>query len=125
MQEEIRRSTRDGTSSKNDDEENCAFTRKEKKGKGKEFQSKGYSTRGENNKNLSKIKFFRYHEIRHYATKCPHNKVDKKPSRGLVGESLASEFELDFTLIYCIVTLMMGSVWYLDSGASFHMTSNK
>ena len=24
-----------------------------------------------------------------------------------------------------MVSLMMGSVWYLDSGASFHMTSDK
>ena len=25
----------------------------------------------------------------------------------------------------CMVTLDMGSVWYLDSGASFHMDNNK
>ena len=41
------------------------------------------------------------------------------------GEALASQFELDFTLITCMVSSMMGSVWYLESGASFHMTSNK
>ena len=42
-----------------------------------------------------------------------------------MGEALASQFELDFSLIACMVSSMMGSVWYLDSGASFHMTSDK
>ena len=38
MQEEIRRSTRDGSSSKQDDEENIALASKAKKGKGKASQ---------------------------------------------------------------------------------------
>ncbi|MCY6488406.1 hypothetical protein, partial [Actinobacillus pleuropneumoniae] len=41
------------------------------------------------------------------------------------GEALASQFEMDFTLIACMVSSMMGCVWYLDSGASFHMTGDK
>lgn len=43
-----------------------------------------------------------------------------------MGEALALQFELDlsFTLIACMANTMMGSVWYLDSGASFHMTGN-
>ena len=32
---------------------------------------------------------------------------------------------MDFTLIACMVSSMMGCVWYLDSGASFHMTGDK
>ena len=40
-------------------------------------------------------------------------------------EALASHFELDFSLIACMVSTMIGSMWYLDSGASFHMTRNK
>ena len=43
----------------------------------------------------------------------------------MVGEALTSQFELDFTLIAFMVTSMMGSVWYLDSGALFHMIDNK
>jgi len=39
--------------------------------------------------------------------------------------ALASQFELDLTLIACMVSLMVGCVWYLDSGVSFHMTGNK
>ena len=35
------------------------------------------------------------------------------------------QFELDFLLIACLVSSMMGSVWFLDSGASFHMYGDK
>ena len=42
-----------------------------------------------------------------------------------MGEALTSQFELDFSLIACMLSSMMGSVWYLDSGGSFHMTGNK
>ena len=42
-----------------------------------------------------------------------------------MGEALASQFEMDFSLIVCMVSSMMGSVWYLDNGASFHMTGDK
>ena len=44
---------------------------------------------------------------------------------GSEGEELTSQFEMDFTLITCMVSSMMGCVWYLDSGASFHMTGDK
>ena len=40
MQEEIRQGTRDGSSSKNEDEENFTLVAKERKGKGKKFPSK-------------------------------------------------------------------------------------
>ena len=32
---------------------------------------------------------------------------------------------MDFTLIACMVYSMMGCGWFLDSGASFHMTNDK
>jgi len=32
---------------------------------------------------------------------------------------------MDFTLIKCMVSSMMGFAWYLDVGASFHITSDK
>jgi hypothetical protein len=41
------------------------------------------------------------------------------------GEALVSQFELDFALIACMASSASGLVWYLDSGASFHMTGNK
>lgn len=53
--------------------------------------------------------------------KFPHKKASKKTSGGEVGEGLASQFELNFTLIGCMTNVVMGKVWYFDSGASFHM----
>ena len=43
----------------------------------------------------------------------------------MAGEALAPQFELKFSLIACMPSSMMGNVWYLDSGASFHMTNDK
>ena len=40
-------------------------------------------------------------------------------------EALATQFELHFTLFSCMVSSMEGSGWFLDSGASFHMTIDK
>ena len=45
MQEEFRRNTRDGSSSKHDDEEDCTFAINVKKGKGNKFHSK-YQSKG-------------------------------------------------------------------------------
>eukprot|EP00253_Pinus_taeda_P023089 PITA_23089 len=87
VQEEIRRCTRDNSSSMHD-EENCALASKVKKGKGKVSLSESSSSND-------------------------GKKVDK------------SKFELDFTLFACMVSSMMGSGWFLDSGASFHMTGDK
>ena len=50
------------------------------------------------------------------------NNKNKKASGFAASETLASQFELDFSLIACSA---MGSVWYLDSDASFHMTGDK
>ena len=60
----------------------------------------------------------------HYATNCPHKKSKKGSSKGSNGEALTSQFELDFSLIVCMVSSMVGCVWYLDSGASFHMSGD-
>jgi len=99
---------------------------KGKKGKGKNAQSNPKSIQNNGRKkDLRKIKCFNYHEFEHYATKCPHNKSNRKPSGGARGEALASQFELDFTLIACMASTMMGSMWYLDLGALFHMIGSK
>ena len=69
VQEEIRQNTRDRTSYKGKDEENCALVGKEKKGKVKKSQSKPESSQGGKKKDLSRIKCFNCHEFMHYPTK--------------------------------------------------------
>ena len=54
VREEIRRSTRDGSSSKQDDEENLTLVSKARKGKGKVFHSKSGSSHG--GKKIDKLK---------------------------------------------------------------------
>ena len=54
------------------------------------------------------------------------NKASKKePAVATTGEALASQFELNFTLIACMESTVMGSMWYLDIGVSFHMKGNR
>jgi len=60
-----------------------------------------------------------------FSTNCPLKKSKDKSLVGAASDALASQFEFEFSLIECMVSSMMGSVWYLDSGASFHMTDNK
>ena len=61
----------------------------------------------------------------HVTTNFPQKKKNKKVAGAAAGEAFASQFELDFSLIACLVSSAMGSVWYLDSCASFHITGDK
>lgn len=56
----------------------------------------------------------------HYSTKCTHRNL----ARG-GGDDLASQLELDFALLSCLESTVRGTDWYLDFGASYHMTGNK
>jgi hypothetical protein len=123
VQEEFRRNTRDGSSSKHDDEEDFSLDSKARKGKGNKFHSKSDS-KGKK-LDLSKVKCFHCHEHGHLATYCPQKKKNKKDFGAVAGEALASQFELEFYLIACMESSELGSVWYLDSGTSFHMTRYK
>eukprot|EP00253_Pinus_taeda_P005132 PITA_05132 len=123
--EEIRRSTQDGSSSKNDDEENLALASKARKQKGKATHSKLNSSHGGKKGDKSKVICFNCHEMGHYATNCPSKKSKKGSTKGWEGEALASQFKMEFTLITCMVSSMVGCSWYLDSGASFYMTDDK
>jgi len=107
------------------DEENCALASKAKKGKGKASLSESSSSNDGKKVDKAKVRCFCCHELGHYATNCPKKKSKKGSGEGSEGEALASQFELDFTLFACVVSSMMGSGWFLDSGASFHMTSDK
>eukprot|EP00253_Pinus_taeda_P021397 PITA_21397 len=121
----IRRSTRDGSSSKQDDEENIALASKVRKGKGKASHPKSSSSHGGTKSDKLKVQCFHCHEVGHYAANCPQKKSKEGSLRGSDGEALASQFELHFSLIACMVSSMVGCVWYLDSGVSFHMLGDK
>eukprot|EP00253_Pinus_taeda_P030443 PITA_30443 len=122
VQEEIRKNTRDGSSSKASNEENCALVAKAKKGKNN--KASHFGAKGKK-QDMSKVKCFHCHQHGHYATNCPQKKKNKQVVGFAVGEALASQFELDFSLIACLVSSVMGSVWFLDSGASFHMIGDQ
>ena len=113
------------TSSKQDDEENIALASKARKGKGKASHPKSGSSHGGKKFDKLKGKCFHFHEVGHYATNCPQKKSKKGSSKGYDGETLATQFELDCSLITCMVSSMVGCVWYLDSEASFHMSGEK
>jgi len=85
-QEEFWQNTRDGTSSKEVEEE-FALVSKENKAKGKKSQGE----EGGKKKDLSNINFFHCHEYGHYATNWPQKKASKKElAVAVVGEALAS-----------------------------------
>eukprot|EP00253_Pinus_taeda_P028365 PITA_28365 len=74
---------------------------------------------------MSKLNCFHCHQHRHYATNCPQKKKNKQAAGSAAGEALASQFEIDFSLIACLVSSVMGLVWFLDSGAPFDMTRDR
>ena len=84
VQEEIRRSTRDGSSSKNEDEESCALVAKARKGKGKKHPSQS-GAKGKK-QDMSKVKCFHCHQHGHYATNCPQKKKNKQVAGSAAGE---------------------------------------
>ena len=96
---------------------------KSRKGKGKKNPSQS-GAKGKK-QDMSKVKCFHCHQHRHYETNCPQKKKNNHAAGSAVGEALASQFELDFSLIAGLVSSVMGSVWFLDSGASFHMTGDR
>ena len=125
VQEEFRQNTRDGSSSKIDDEENCALAGKAKKGKGKKSYSKSKSGKEGKKCDMSIVKYIHCHKHGHYATNCLQKKKKKNAWGSATADAFASQFELDFSLITCMFSSAMGPVWYLDGGAYFHMTREK
>ena len=85
MQEEIRRNTKDGTSSK-EVEEDFSLESKAKNAKGKKSQGED----GGKNMDLMKVQCFHCHEHRHYAKNCPQKKASKELIVAAAGEALAS-----------------------------------
>ena len=71
------------------------------------------------------MKCFHYHDHGNIATKLSQRKKKEMVAGAVTGEALALQFWLHFSFIACMVSIALGSGWYLDSGASFHMTGDK
>jgi hypothetical protein len=99
------------------------LTAKVRKGKGRKFHPKSKSK--VKKMDFFKVKCFHCHEHGHLTTNYPQKKKNKTVVGAATSEALVSQFELDFTFITCMASSSLGSMWYLDSGASFHMTGDK
>jgi hypothetical protein len=125
-QEELRVGSSQASQPKIEDEENLALAGKGKF-RGKKGPSGGQTSKGEKRKDFSKIKCFACHKPGHFASQCPNKKKGNKKSQMAASAStevdeFAARFESEFSLIACLSSSASSGVWYIDSGASSHMT---
>ena len=76
---------------------------------------------------MSKVKFFICHKQGHFSSKCLNRK--KKSKIQMDGSAEVDEFNRNFDEEFCLIACMESttgsSIWYIDSGASSHMTGHK
>jgi hypothetical protein len=83
------------------------------------------------NKYLSTVMCFQCHKMGLYANQCLLKKKGKGAKQVAVGivvgvEEDSSKFEVAFSMVSCFFSNIMFSVgWYVDSGASRHMTYDR
>ena len=101
------------------DEEALSLSRKRK---GKEKRNKD----GKKNLDVSKLKCFICHKQGHFASQCPNKK--KKSNTQMVGSAEVEEFSMNFDEEFCLIACMESTtgrnIWYIDIGASSHMTGH-
>jgi hypothetical protein len=82
----------------------------------------GNKPKGEGNKYMRKFKCFACHKFGHYASHCP-NKKKKQTAASAAVEEFSTKFDKEFSLIVCLsMRTTHSDTWYIDSGASCHMT---
>jgi hypothetical protein len=112
-----------------------ALVSKTRKGKGKSSSKKGNNDGGSSQpgkkKDLSKIKCFSCHKNGHYASQClekkkkGNGKTQTTTSTETQLDEFATKFEKDYSLVSFLSTnTTMRSAWFLDNGASRHMTES-
>jgi hypothetical protein len=122
VQEETRRGYVHGSSSTGHEEENVALATTSKK-KFRKGPKGGQKPKGEGKKDMSKVKCFACHKFGHYAGQCP-NKKKKQTTASTEVEEFSTKFDKEFSLIVCLSSrTTTPDTWYIDSGASRHMTT--
>jgi hypothetical protein len=83
----------------------------------------GQKPKGEGKKDMRKVKCIACHKFGHYAGQCP-NKKKKQTVASAEVEEFSTKFDKEFSLIACLSSRTTTSdTWYIDSGASRHMTT--
>jgi hypothetical protein len=121
VQEETRRGYVHGSSSTGHEEENVALSTTRKK-KFKKGPKGGQKPKGEGKKDMRKVKFFACHKFGHYVGQCL-DKKKKQTTDSTEVEEFSTNFDKEFSLVVCLSSRTTTlDTWYIDSGASFHMT---
>jgi hypothetical protein len=62
----------------------------------------------------------------HFASQCPERK-NKKPqmATSVAVDEFSKSFEEDLCFIACMSSTVVSYMWFVDSGASFHMIGHK
>jgi hypothetical protein len=121
VQEETQRGYVHDSSSIGHEEENVALATTSKK-KFKKGPKGGHKPKGEGKKDMSKVKCFACHKFGHYAGQCLNMKK-KQTTTSTEVEEFSTKFDKEFSLIVCLSMRTTHTyTWYIDSGASRHMT---
>jgi hypothetical protein len=93
------------------------------KNKSKKGQTSKTKSKGEQKKDMSKVKCFACHKMGHYAGQCPNKKKKRQVAASAEVDEFTARFEREFSLLICLsMSAASTNVWYIDSGASSHMT---
>jgi hypothetical protein len=92
------------------------------KNKFKKGPTRGNKPKGEGKKDMRKIKCFACHKFGHYAAQCLNKKKKQTVASAMV-EEFSAKFDKEFSLVVCLsMKTTHYDMWYIDSGASHHMT---
>ena len=128
-QEELWESYVDESSSgikKVKEEESVTLTSRKSKGKSK--KSYGTSSKGDQKKkekDLSKIKYFKCHQLGHFSSQCPLKKKKKAIVASEDVDDMNSKFRAEFALMSRLSSSSSTDVFFIDNGVSCHMTWTK
>lgn len=74
---------------------------------------------------MSKVKCFTYHKLGHFTSHCHYKKKGKgkqQVATFVKVDEFFDRFEKEFSFFSCLSSSMSSGSWYIDKGASCHMT---